>query len=80
MKEKILLVVDPQVGWKNRFTETAFKKIETIIPEFDKVSLNTLLYILYRIVIPYLYDIESINIFVDYFHGDSPGIDEMNND
>lgn len=46
-----------------------------IVPEFDNVSLSTLLYVLYRIVIPYLYDQEGISEFIDYFHGNSPGME-----
>jgi nicotinamidase-related amidase len=40
-ERKILLVVDPQNGFKNKNTEKALKKIDTITDYFDKVFVST---------------------------------------
>lgn len=54
-----------------------------IFPEFYnngiKTSFETLLFILYRIIIPYLYDMYNINEFIDYFTGNSIAIEGTQN-
>ena len=50
-----------------------------ILPAFYKsseiISFDILLFILYRICVPYLYKTHNINGFIDYFHGQPLGID-----